>query len=75
MLTPPLPYLAVNGTPHALARIEPADANRLRLVSTGPAPKLRDRVHYVLVDGAKREPVRASSGAPGGRELIVIRVY
>lgn len=75
MPTPPLPYLTVDGTPHVLDCIESADANRVRLVFAGSAPKLRDRVHYVLVDGANREPVRASSGAPGGRKLIVIRVY
>lgn len=40
-----LRYLIVDGTPHALDRIEPADANRLRLLFTGPAPELRDRVH------------------------------
>ena len=71
----PARHLTVNGTPHALDRIEVADANRLRLVFTDPAPALRDRVLYVLVDGASREPVRASSGAAGGRELIVSRVY
>ena len=71
----PLPYLTVDGTPNAIDRIEPADAHRLRLVFTGPAPELRDRVHYVLVDGANREPVRASSGASGGREMIVTRAY
>ena len=71
----PLRYLIVDGTPHALDFIEPIDTNRLRLVFIGPAPELRDRVHYVLVDGANREPVRASSGAAGGRELIVTRVY
>lgn len=70
-----LRYLTVDGTPHSLDRIEPVDARRLRLVFAGPAPELRDRVHYVLVDGANREPVRASSGAAGGRELIVARVY
>jgi hypothetical protein len=70
-----LRYLTVDGTPHALECLEPADANRLRLVFTGPAPARRDRVHYILVDGANREPVRASSGAAGGRELIVTRVY
>ena len=75
MTTPPLPYLTVDSAQHPLDRIEPADANRLRLVFIGPAPELRDRVHYVLVDGANREPVRASSGAAGGRELIVTRVY
>jgi hypothetical protein len=75
MTMPPLPYLTVDGTPHALDLIEPADANRVRLVFAGPAPALRDRVNYVLVDGANREPVRASSGAAGGRELVVTRVY
>ena len=70
-----LRYLAVDGTPHALDLIEPIDTNRLRLVFTGPAPELRDRVHYVLVDGANREPVRASSGAVGGRALVVTRAY
>jgi hypothetical protein len=65
MLTLPLPYLTFDGTPHALSRIESADASRVRLVFAGPAPKLRDRVQYVLDDGAKREPVRASSGAAG----------
>ena len=68
-------HLIVNGTTHALDGIEVGDANRLRLVFTDPAPKLRDRVLYVLVDVANREPVRASSGAAGGRELIVSRVY
>ena len=70
-----LRYLTVDDTPHALDCIEPADASRVRLVFAGPAPELRDRVLYVLVDGANREPVRASSGAPGGRELIMTRVY
>lgn len=54
MLTLPLPYLTFDGTPHALSRIESADASRVRLVFAGPAPKLRDRVQYVLDDGAKR---------------------
>ncbi len=75
MPTPPLPYLTVDDTPHALACIESADASRVRLVFAGPAPELRDLVHYVLVDGPNREPVRASSGAPGGRELSETRVY
>jgi hypothetical protein len=70
-----LRYLTVDGTQHALDRFEGAAANRVRLLFAGPAPELRDRVHYVLVDGANREPVRASSGAAGGRELIVTRVY
>ena len=70
-----LRYLIVDHTPHALDRIESADASRVRLVFAGPAPELRDRVLYVLVDGANREPVRASSGAAGGRELVVTRVY
>ena len=68
-------HLIVNGTPHALDGIEVAERDRLRLVFTDPAPELRDRVLYVLVDVANREPVRASSGAAGGRELIVTRVY
>ena len=58
-----LRYLIVNGTPHTLDCIEPAEAHRLRLVFSNPAPALRDRVLYVLVDGANREPVRASSSA------------
>lgn len=52
MPTPPLPYVTVDGTPHALDLIEPVDANRLRLVFGGPAPALRDRVPYVLVEAA-----------------------
>ena len=71
----PLRYLIVDGIHHEIDRFESVDGHRLRLVFAGPAPELRDRVHYVLVDGANREPVRASSGAAGGRELIVARVY
>ncbi len=36
-----LRYLIVDGTPHALDRIEPADAHRLRFVFIGPASELR----------------------------------
>ena len=67
--------LTVNGVPHALDCIEASDAGRLRLVFTGPAPALCDRVIYILTDGTSREPVRAGSGAAGGRELVVLRIY
>lgn len=68
-------HLTVDGLPHALDAIEAKDAQRLRLVFTGPAPVLRDRVIYILVDGPSREPVRLGSGAAGGRELFVWRIY
>lgn len=71
----PARYLMVDGIPHALARIEVADTQRLRLVFTEPAPALRDRALYILTDGASREPVRVGTGAAGGLELIVLRVY
>jgi hypothetical protein len=68
-------FLTVDGIAHAIDRIEKADTQRLRLVFTAPAPALQDRVLYILTDGASREPVRMGSGAAGGRELIVSRVY
>jgi hypothetical protein len=71
----PARFLTVDGQPHALARVEVADTQRLRLVFSEPAPALQDRVLYILTDGASREPVRVGSGAAGGRELIVVRVY
>lgn len=71
----PARFLTVDGRPHAIDRIEPTAAQRLRLVFTSPAPELRDRALYILADGASREPVRMGSGAAGGRELIVTRVY
>ena len=68
-------HLTVDGLPHALDAIEATDAQRLRLVFTGPAPVLQDRMIYILVDGTNREPVRWGSGAAGGRELFVRRIY
>jgi hypothetical protein len=71
----PARFLTVDGQPHALDRVEVANTQRLRLVFSEPAPALQDRVLYILTDGASREPVRVGSGAAGGRELIVVRVY
>lgn len=71
----PAHFLTVDGIPHVIDRIELVDAQRLRLVFVDVAPALRDRALYTLTDGASREPVRVSSGAAGGRELVVSRVY